>query len=102
MIRRPPRATLVPYTTLFRAVDALAMLAAPAEWVSFAAHPRAAIEKITTEAGMPIAADVLEDPTAWAAEFDLIAGEVSAEGVTVPDRNSTRLNSSHANISYSV
>ena len=65
-------------------IDALAMLAAPAAWGGYAAHPRAGVEKITTEAGMPLAPDVLEDPTGWAAEFEVIAGEVSAEGVTVP------------------
>jgi uncharacterized protein len=65
-------------------VDALAMLAAPAAWLSFAAHPQAGIEKMQTEAGMPVAPEVLEDPTAWANEFDSIAGEVSIEGVTVP------------------
>ncbi|MGH2806380.1 MAG: alpha/beta hydrolase family protein [Actinomycetota bacterium] len=64
--------------------DALAMLASPAAWLSFAADPRAGIEKITTEAGMPIATEVLGDPSAWANEFDSIAGEVSIEGVTVP------------------
>jgi pimeloyl-ACP methyl ester carboxylesterase len=65
-------------------VDALATLGAPAAWLSFAAHPEAGIEKITTEAGMPLAPDVLEDPAAWAAEFDSVACEVSIEGVTVP------------------
>jgi pimeloyl-ACP methyl ester carboxylesterase len=65
-------------------VDVLAMLAAPAAWHWFAAHPHAGVERITTEAGMPLAPEVLADPTGWAAEFDSVAGEVSIEGVSVP------------------
>src|SRR3712207_7070037 len=66
MIRRPPRSTLFPYTTLFRSL----------------VHDVAEHEE-----GLP--------------RVDLGAGE-GADVPPEPDRKSTRLNSSHANISYAV
>src|SRR3712207_8116034 len=72
MIRRPPRSTLFPYTTLFRS--------------SVAAR---------TVLGAAIVDDIL------ALVLVAAAGGIAAEG-TVEDRKSTRLNSSHANISYAV
>src|SRR5258707_11868561 len=75
MIRRPPRSTLFPYTTLFRSMERNS-------WTS----------RRRNVAPAPIL-----DPT----HFD--------DGLSVPrllqrrtDRKSTRLNSSHANISYAV
>src|SRR6202008_5167527 len=59
MIRRPPRSTLFPYTTLFRS-------------------------------------DFVDELVLFAREF------VFGEGEAGTDRKSTRLNSSHANISYAV
>src|SRR4051794_41541652 len=73
MIRRPPRSTLFPYTTLFRSdVDG-------ALWVAVG-EPRANVG-IT------------------AAERTLSPGEGRG---AVSDRKSTRLNSSHPSISYAV
>src|SRR3712207_7091081 len=82
MIRRPPRSTLFPYTTLFRS---LSYLASPGRTML------RAIELIS-EAGTA--------PTVFfcAAGKDR-TGVLSA---LVLDRKSTRLNSSHANISYAV
>src|SRR3712207_7992156 len=72
MIRRPPRSTLFPYTTLFRSqkhsVDDRAGYPAP----------RRAIAQSLTSYSKHIPADARQD------------------------RKSTRLNSSHANISYAV
>src|SRR3712207_7461736 len=73
MIRRPPRSTLFPYTTLFRSATARAVAAIvagadAAEWVR-------RIE------GRDFACSLV---------------------ATLEDRKSTRLNSSHANISYAV
>src|SRR3712207_7368563 len=79
MIRRPPRSTLFPYTTLFRSVAAEA-----------------------GEFGDGITAGTV----AWQrvqAALVLLAGLAAAgAGVWFADRKSTRLNSSHANISYAV
>src|SRR3712207_7722638 len=91
MIRRPPRSTLFPYTTLFRSVVASRDPAsAPALEVSETAGA-------VTLRGPRFSARVGKASGALEAfEADgrpLLAG---------PDRKSTRLNSSHANISYAV
>lgn len=65
-------------------VDALALLAAPAAWVSFAEDPPGAVRRITEEAGMPLSEDVLADPSAWAGEFETVVTEESVIDVRVP------------------
>src|SRR3712207_8832570 len=82
MIRRPPRSTLFPYTTLFRSGRGGDRL-------------RPGAGAVAGRHGLP---DV---PPAGAADH----ARVSARGHDEPDlldRKSTRLNSSHANISYAV
>src|SRR5689334_24269010 len=86
MIRRPPRSTLFPYTTLFRsaALDPFAEVLAAllslgdADWL-------ARVQK--AQGGKPVVPTPL---------FDRLALAASA------DRKSTRLNSSHSSISYAV
>src|SRR3712207_8724737 len=86
MIRRPPRSTLFPYTTLFRsrlghgtAVAAAILEKAPAiDLIAVKVFDRA----------LATSADALARSIVWAASRG--------------DRKSTRLNSSHANISYAV
>src|SRR3712207_6961970 len=86
MIRRPPRSTLFPYTTLFRSLDRIR--------AAMIAHPE-------NVAGT---GDLVTDL------MELGRGEIvaksGAEGLIclgLPrDRKSTRLNSSHANTSYAV
>src|SRR3712207_8727375 len=78
MIRRPPRSTLFPYTTLFRSY----------------AEARATIDEIRnalTDRLCEFCGPAGVDP----AVFFSAVGELL-------DRKSTRLNSSHANISYAV
>src|SRR3712207_7123473 len=83
MIRRPPRSTLFPYTTLFRSV----------------AHDLAA--------GQPAVGEELEEhddrvggpPVPRRGQARAGDPPVEHDG---QDRKSTRLNSSHANISYAV
>src|SRR3712207_8528080 len=84
MIRRPPRSTLFPYTTLFRSRPkmALELFAEPLA----GRHPR-----LARRAHQP---DSRRDP---AVACDADVGRTQAR-----DRKSTRLNSSHANISYAV
>src|SRR5258707_3054692 len=74
MIRRPPRSTLFPYTTLFRSLE---------DWEGGANAYRGS--------GGPVAVTKQKDVT-----------EASSAFVEALDRKSTRLNSSHANISYAV
>src|SRR5256885_12930784 len=85
MIRRPPRSTLFPYTTLFRSAPALAL--------GLAATP--VVGYLAAHSGLHSAhpADPL-DP------FQLIG--IWAQRVLDGDRKSTRLNSSHLVISYAV
>src|SRR3712207_7184674 len=84
MIRRPPRSTLFPYTTLFRSVELGAVL------VADAAHVVETVGRLGEDL-----ADPPERPTAPRDGLSDVA-------VRVLDRKSTRLNSSHANISYAV
>src|SRR3712207_7906837 len=89
MIRRPPRSTLFPYTTLFRSALGCA-----------GGAPGAAAddELLGTERrGQPGGA---VHPVELVRE-DLLVNEIRP-GVHAEDRKSTRLNSSHANISYAV
>lgn len=64
--------------------DALALLASPAAWVSFAGHPHEALRRITEEAGMAVAPEAMMDPTDWAAEFAAVTTENSIPHVKVP------------------
>src|SRR3712207_6857646 len=80
MIRRPPRSTLFPYTTLFRSREPYNLR------IDDAIEFRVTEGRILTVSG-----------GYW---HVLSCG---GEYVTIPtDRKSTRLNSSHANISYAV
>src|SRR3712207_8905467 len=84
MIRRPPRSTLFPYTTLFRSSTRFVAYLAPHPGVL----PRAA-------------ADGIDAPRC---ELRELREGLHALRAYLParDRKSTRLNSSHANISYAV
>src|SRR3712207_8673371 len=78
MIRRPPRSTLFPYTTLFRSVGV------PDDRDPVATRQRLVGEQLS---------DVEH----------LVEGvDLDDAGLPEQDRKSTRLNSSHANISYAV
>src|SRR3712207_7352601 len=86
MIRRPPRSTLFPYTTLFRSGRGYAGGLHP-EVIEAREHT------IRTALKMGVRPRA-EINSAKEAEYYLNLG--------VKDRKSTRLNSSHANISYAV
>src|SRR3712207_7226809 len=86
MIRRPPRSTLFPYTTLFRSELAEHRIRVNS------VHPtNVRTTMIENESSARIYRPDLDDPT-----FD------DAIPALTKDRKSTRLNSSHANISYAV
>src|SRR3712207_7510674 len=85
MIRRPPRSTLFPYTTLFRSHLGVRRLALPAQ----GRHPARA-QLGGGDADQRAHGGVIGGPH--------LSSTVDVE----PDRKSTRLNSSHANISYAV
>src|SRR3712207_8069740 len=88
MIRRPPRSTLFPYTTLFRSVQ-------PAELFGHLQGARVLLrEPVRNELAAAEACDHVLAP-----EHPRAAPPC---GASRRDRKSTRLNSSHANISYAV
>src|SRR3712207_8999525 len=76
MIRRPPRSTLFPYTTLFRSRESF---------------------DFTRLVGV-VACVRGKDVEGMLRELETVCAEL----VVTQDRKSTRLNSSHANISYAV
>jgi alpha-beta hydrolase superfamily lysophospholipase len=66
------------------AVDGLALLAAPASWVSFAGDPHEALRRIVEEAGMQVAPEVHTDPQAWADEFSAVTAVTAISDVRTP------------------
>src|SRR2546422_4726605 len=84
MIRRPPRSTLFPYTTLFRSVPLVGR-----------EFDVARADRFKKGSGLPIRVPVIE-------LIEIGAGGGSIARVDRIDRKSTRLNSSHGYISYAV
>src|SRR3712207_8636939 len=86
MIRRPPRSTLFPYTTLFRSIDHVRkgtldfILLKPVDSQFFVSTRQIVVWKL----------------------LDMLVGCAVIVFALSRDRKSTRLNSSHANISYAV
>src|SRR3712207_8759240 len=93
MIRRPPRSTLFPYTTLFRSASQV-LLALPVGIPWVLAAVLALLDGRRRWVGLLAAAGL----GASLLSLVWLAIVVVREG----DRKSTRLNSSHANISYAV
>src|SRR3712207_9389985 len=102
MIRRPPRSTLFPYTTLFRSITEYGY------WARFEE-----IEVIQSLGGNGHVVDDCSDPSDPLAAWIQLrrrwwTGSPAARRCAhrrhrqPEDRKSTRLNSSHANISYAV
>src|SRR3712207_9530144 len=89
MIRRPPRSTLFPYTTLFRSYtnDFAAFLSAANENL-----PKDVVQGLVKDHALTLK-DIID------AQAD---GDQARQFMAIRDRKSTRLNSSHANISYAV
>src|SRR3712207_8004432 len=88
MIRRPPRSTLFPYTTLFRSFPSQSFERL------YRINPHALTKKehalyclVLTEGQFKV---------------DSLPSSDSIINIAIKDRKSTRLNSSHANISYAV
>src|SRR5258707_7583495 len=86
MIRRPPRSTLFPYTTLFRSVNAIVD----------EAHKKGRKVSCHAFAGEGLRNCLNAGVESIEHGADLDDGDIKL------DRKSTRLNSSHANISYAV
>src|SRR5688572_31127312 len=96
MLRRPPRSTLFPYTTLFRSYYVVAVAAYA---VCTSAALRTRLREIADGHGLPSWLRV-----ATAAVGAIAAGyfALGLMAFVTRDRKSTRLNSSHSQISYAV
>src|SRR5256885_10477869 len=95
MIRRPPRSTLFPYTTLFRSVGQQISLNGGRRWLTVAGvvgdvRQNGLSQDVTDEVYIPYMLNTTNDIR--------VLVRTSAD----PDRKSTRLNSSHLVISYAV
>src|SRR3712207_7162882 len=95
MIRRPPRSTLFPYTTLFRS----GRMTHATDWA----------DRITTftwtadsEQRTQNTPNGVTHRTDYNANGQATVINLTKASTTLGDRKSTRLNSSHANISYAV
>src|SRR3712207_9437580 len=102
MIRRPPRSTLFPYTTLFRSKDIsqkapVHVLVVPKEHVSSLAEVGRLSEAVAKRL-FEVAQRVAEKSGVAESGYVFRIND----GPDAGDRKSTRLNSSHANISYAV
>src|SRR2546422_6836791 len=94
MIRRPPRSTLFPYTTLFRSVPPLLRLV----YQTHRGYTVAILALRAIRSFVPLA-------VLWIGKLiiDGVIGAARARTGDAPvDRKSTRLNSSHGYISYAV
>src|SRR3712207_9226387 len=102
MIRRPPRSTLFPYTTLFRSGGVEDHLVGVDVAVVVRRRDRLRVEVVGARAeaaddeAVPLKGLVHRRRLVHAADDRLEVADVER------DRKSTRLNSSHANISYAV
>src|SRR5256885_7450317 len=96
MIRRPPRSTLFPYTTLFRSQHAGAGEVRQA--------PRLQLPRVAQQCAHGTESGAVARRDAEPVERSHAEGacQVLAREVGIEDRKSTRLNSSHLVISYAV
>src|SRR3712207_6878397 len=99
MIRRPPRSTLFPYTTLFRSPQRRAVGGEDLAHVVLRDVDRVALLEVVARRLLGDPRVVLLGDLGLDLPHERVA--VALEDV-VQDRKSTRLNSSHANISYAV
>src|SRR2546421_9121286 len=88
MIRRPPRSTLFPYTTLFRSASGVSFVPHSMEKAMYVGYARVSMQ----DQHLDLQQDALQQAGCTRIIVDRVSG----------DRKSTRLNSSHDQISYAV
>src|SRR3712207_7850174 len=90
MVRQPPRSTLFPYTTLFRST-----------FIERVSLDEGLLNDIDDDAEVEEAVILFTIHQAKGLEWKYVFLAEISDGI-IPDRKSTRLNSSHANTSYAV
>src|SRR3712207_7517880 len=101
MIRRPPRSTLFPYPTLFRSARLLPQGRRGLAWLAVLLPPALAMAALAGPIEMTypeLRGFNFQGGVSLSPEFVALVVAL----VVYQDRKSTRLNSSHANISYAV
>src|SRR3712207_6983479 len=88
MIRRPPRSTLFPYTTLFRSAGQLKPVGEILQELANKWNDMNDKQKAMVSSSLGV--------------YQISRFSALMQGLAKEDRKSTRLNSSHANISYAV
>src|SRR3712207_9538750 len=102
MIRRPPRSTLFPYTTLFRSALGFDSFAVVGHDRGARVAHRMALDHPNLVTKLAVL-DIIPTREVFATvDKDLATAYYHWFFFIQPDRKSTRLNSSHANISYAV
>src|SRR5256885_13449169 len=102
MIRRPPRSTLFPYTTLFRSADNAAAAGSIPTPATFEVRAAGRLRReVAARHGPEVAAGAARPLTA-ALEVTIALVHEDGTGPQAADRKCTRLNSSHLVISYAV
>src|SRR3712207_9324050 len=102
MIRRPPRSTLFPYTTLFRSGEPVVGSTSVRALVPVSVRSDEDDEDTSRVSSLLVDLPVGEpNPRVRLARISY-AMRALTQSRSVGDRKSTRLNSSHANISYAV
>src|SRR2546422_11297671 len=102
MIRRPPRSTLFPYTTLFRSIPVHSDLEI-CHLRDF--HVHGSVTIVRDVSGFAEGSPILHGDNEIIGQQRSHGSDIPAEDdfvITVEDRKSTRLNSSHGYISYAV
>src|SRR5256884_8524197 len=102
MIRRPPRSTLFPYTTLFRSQAVVAILPVARPVPQRRHHRRQWLQLAAVHPARTAAHLVREERTAITAQVAPGHHRIAVDHIAALDRKSTRLNSSHGYISYAV
>src|SRR3712207_8602308 len=110
MIRRPPRSTLFPYTTLFRSQRRRILKRSLQRYTeNTIVDPKALREELQRDHGrdywytieeLEVGLNAVSAPVRCAE--GVVVAALSVSGPAFRDRKSTRLNSSHATISYAV
>src|SRR3712207_8057086 len=107
MIRRPPRSTLFPYTTLFRSwqgtnwINEIVGKDAPQQNYSLGLSGGNDNGNYSLGIGYTAQEGIIGRKY-FESKYERYTGRFNSEWTAIKDRKSTRLNSSHANISYAV